>query len=230
MVGPGSPRGSNTASCPKTTRTEGSHYRLITRNSYLVINADESEPGTCKDREILRHDPHKLVEGALVVGFAMRARAAYIYSRGEFWVEQVELQKAIDEAYAKGFIGKNACGSGYNFDVYLHSGAGAYICGEETVSALFLKLGPHRVARGEAGQAEAQAAFPGWRRALWLPDDCYERRDCGGLPDYYEAGRRLVRQLRAPEQQGHQIVRNFRAREQPVRCRGGDEHFAQGAD
>ncbi len=97
-----------------------------------MINADESEPGTCKDREILRHDPHKLVEGALVVGFAMRARAAYIYVRGEFWVEQVELQKAVDEAYQKGFLGKNACGSGYNFDVYVHSGAGAYICGEET--------------------------------------------------------------------------------------------------
>lgn len=102
------------------------------RPSYLVINSDESEPGTCKDREILRHDPHKLVEGALVVGFSMRAKAAYIYVRGEFWVEANCLQQAVDEAYAKGFIGKNACGSGYDFDVYVHTGAGAYICGEET--------------------------------------------------------------------------------------------------
>ena len=102
------------------------------RPSYLVINSDESEPGTCKDREILRHDPHKLVEGALVVGFSMRAKAAYIYVRGEFWYEQVQLQRAVDEAYAKGLIGKNACGSGYDFDVIVHSGAGAYICGEET--------------------------------------------------------------------------------------------------
>jgi len=102
------------------------------RPSYLVINADESEPGTCKDREIMRHDPHKLVEGALVVGFSMRAKAAYIYVRGEFWYEQVQLQRAVDEAYAKGFLGKNACGSGYDFDVVVHSGAGAYICGEET--------------------------------------------------------------------------------------------------
>jgi len=102
------------------------------RPSYLVINADESEPGTCKDREILRHDPHKLVEGALVVGFGMRAKAAYIYVRGEFWYEQVQLQRAVDEAYAKGMLGKNACGSGYDFDVVVHSGAGAYICGEET--------------------------------------------------------------------------------------------------
>lgn len=102
------------------------------RPSYLVINADESEPGTCKDREIMRHDPHKLVEGALCVGFGMRAKAAYIYVRGEFWFEQVQLQRAVDEAYAKGFVGKNACGSGYDFDVYVCSGAGAYICGEET--------------------------------------------------------------------------------------------------
>jgi NADH dehydrogenase (ubiquinone) flavoprotein 1 len=102
------------------------------RPSYLVINADESEPGTCKDREIMRHDPHKLVEGALVVGFSMRAKAAYIYVRGEFWYEQVQLQRAVDEAYKKGFLGKNACGSGYDFDVIVHSGAGAYICGEET--------------------------------------------------------------------------------------------------
>merc|ERR1719329_1907836 len=102
------------------------------RPSYLVINADESEPGTCKDREILRHDPHKLVEGALVVGFSMRAKAAYIYVRGEFWYERLQLERAIAEAYEKGLIGKNACGSGYDFDVYAHGGAGAYICGEET--------------------------------------------------------------------------------------------------
>jgi NADH dehydrogenase (ubiquinone) flavoprotein 1 len=98
----------------------------------LVINADESEPGTCKDREIMRHDPHKLVEGALIVGFAMRAKAAYIYVRGEFWYEQLQLQQAVDEAYKAGYLGKNACNSGYDFDVVVHSGAGAYICGEET--------------------------------------------------------------------------------------------------
>ena len=105
---------------------------LTYRPSYLVINADESEPGTCKDREIMRHDPHKLIEGALVVGFAMRACKAYIYVRGEFWYEIAQLQRAVDEAYAKGLIGKNASGSGYDFDVVVHGGAGAYICGEET--------------------------------------------------------------------------------------------------
>merc|ERR1712185_341031 len=102
------------------------------RPSFLVVNADESEPGTCKDREIMRKEPHKLVEGCLIAGFAMRARAAYIYIRGEFFNEAMILEEAIHEAYQKGFLGANACGSGYDFDVYLHRGAGAYICGEET--------------------------------------------------------------------------------------------------
>jgi NADH-quinone oxidoreductase subunit F len=120
--------------------------------SYLVINADESEPGTCKDRDILRHDPHKLVEGALIAGFAMRAKAAYIYIRGEFYNEASAVKKAIEEAYEAGLVGKNACGSGYDFDVYLHRGAGAYICGEET--ALLESL------EGKKGQPRLKPPFP----------------------------------------------------------------------
>ena len=122
------------------------------RPSYLVINADESEPGTCKDREILRHDPHKLIEGALVVGFSMRAKAAYIYVRGEFWFERLQLEKAVKEAYDEGFLGKNACGSGYDFDVYVQGGAGAYICGEE--SALIESL------EGKPGRPRLKPPFP----------------------------------------------------------------------
>ncbi len=102
------------------------------RPSYLVINADESEPGTCKDRDIIRHEPHTIIEGALIASFAMGAHACYIYIRGEFYHEAVAMQKAIDEAYDAGLVGKNACGSGWDFDIYLHRGAGAYICGEET--------------------------------------------------------------------------------------------------
>ncbi|HET9459699.1 MAG TPA: NADH-quinone oxidoreductase subunit NuoF [Sphingomicrobium sp.] len=100
--------------------------------NFLVINADESEPGSCKDREIIRHDPHKLLEGALLSGFAMRARAGYIYIRGEFIREAEVLEKAVAEAYEAGLLGKNAAGSGYDFDLFVHRGAGAYICGEET--------------------------------------------------------------------------------------------------
>ncbi|WP_432200381.1 NADH-quinone oxidoreductase subunit NuoF [Erythrobacter sp. W53] len=122
------------------------------RPSFLVINADESEPGSCKDREIIRHDPHKLIEGALVAGFAMRARAAYIYIRGEYIREAETLQKAIDEANAAGLIGKNASGSGYDFDVFLHRGAGAYICGEETAMIESLE--------GKKGQPRLKPPFP----------------------------------------------------------------------
>jgi NADH-quinone oxidoreductase subunit F len=122
------------------------------RPHYLVVNADESEPGTCKDRDILRHDPHKLVEGCLVASFAMGAHAAYIYIRGEFYNEALNLQRAIDEAYEAGLIGKNACGSGWDFDLYLHRGAGAYICGEET--ALLESL------EGKKGMPRLKPPFP----------------------------------------------------------------------
>ncbi len=122
------------------------------RPSYLVINADESEPGSCKDREIIRHDPHKLIEGALVAGFAMRAVAAYIYIRGEYVREAETLFAAVREAYAAGLIGKNACGSGYDFDVVVHRGAGAYICGEETAMLESLE--------GKKGQPRLKPPFP----------------------------------------------------------------------
>lgn len=122
------------------------------RPSYLVVNADEGEPGTCKDREIMRHDPHKLVEGCLIAGFAMRAHAAYIYIRGEFVEPADNLQRAIDEAYEAGFLGPDACGSGYAFDVYLHRGSGAYICGEET--ALIESL------EGHQGKPRLKPPFP----------------------------------------------------------------------
>lgn len=135
--------------------TKPFHIRLtmcFDRPRYLVVNADEGEPGTCKDREILRGDPHKLVEGCLVAGRAMNANAAYIYIRGEFFQEANHLQQAIDEAYKAGLIGKNACGSGYDFDVYVHRGAGAYICGEET--ALIESL------EGKQGKPRLKPPFP----------------------------------------------------------------------
>lgn len=122
------------------------------RPSYLVVNADEGEPGTCKDRDLMRHDPHKLIEGCLIAGFAMRAVAAYIYIRGEFFREAEALNSAIEEARAKGFLGENACGSGYSFDVHVHRGAGAYICGEET--ALIESL------EGKKGQPRLKPPFP----------------------------------------------------------------------
>lgn len=102
------------------------------RPAYLVVNADESEPGTCKDRALLAHEPHKLIEGALLAGFAINAHVGYVYVRGEFFREAERLEAAIREAYAAGLLGQNAADSGWDFDLYVHRGAGAYICGEET--------------------------------------------------------------------------------------------------
>ena len=121
------------------------------RPHYLVVNADESEPGTCKDREILRHDPHTLVEGCLVAGAAMGAHVGYIYVRGEFIRERERLQAAIDEAYEAKLIGKGNV-TGWDFDLYVHHGAGAYICGEET--ALLESL------EGKKGQPRMKPPFP----------------------------------------------------------------------
>jgi len=122
------------------------------RPCYLVVNADESEPGTCKDRDIIRHDPHKLIEGCLIAGSAMGASAGYIYIRGEYAYEAKILQAAIDEAYDAGLLGKNAAGSGYDYELYLHRGAGAYICGEET--ALIESL------EGKKGMPRMKPPFP----------------------------------------------------------------------
>ena len=122
------------------------------RPHYLVVNADESEPGTCKDRDIMRHDPHLFIEGCLVASFAMKAHACYVYLRGEYVDERIALQKAVDEAYAAGLLGKNAADGGWDFDLYVHHGAGAYICGEET--ALLESL------EGKKGQPRLKPPFP----------------------------------------------------------------------
>ena len=119
---------------------------------YLVVNADESEPGTCKDRDMIRFDPHRLLEGCLLSAVGIGAHHAYIYIRGEFVREAEVLQTAIEEAYAAGLLGKNAAKSGYDFDLYLHRGAGAYICGEET--ALLESL------EGKKGQPRLKPPFP----------------------------------------------------------------------
>jgi NADH-quinone oxidoreductase subunit F len=142
--GAGFPTGMKWSFMPKQS-TDG-------RPHYLVVNADESEPGTCKDRDILRNEPHKLLEGCLIAGFAMGAHSAYIYVRGEFFNEGSALLQAIDEAYDKGLLGKNAAGSGWDFDIILHRGAGAYICGEET--ALIESL------EGNKGQPRNKPPFP----------------------------------------------------------------------
>ncbi len=145
-------RGRGGAGFPTGVKWSFMPKEVTNRPHYLVVNADESEPGTCKDRDILRNEPHKLIEGCLIAGFAMRAHVAYIYIRGEFVNEYKVLQGAIDECYESGLLGGNAVNSGWSFDIFVHRGAGAYICGEET--ALLESL------EGKKGQPRLKPPFP----------------------------------------------------------------------
>ncbi len=106
--------------------------RTSPKPKYIVINADESEPGTCKDRLLMEYDPHQLIEGIIIAGLAMDAHKGYLYIRGEYRFIIEHMNRAIEEAYKRGYLGKNICGTGFDFDLYTHSGAGAYECGEET--------------------------------------------------------------------------------------------------
>jgi NADH-quinone oxidoreductase subunit F len=144
-------RGRGGAGFPTGLKWSFMPKQLGERPHYLVVNADESEPGTCKDREVMRNDPHLLIEGCLIAGCAMSARTGYIYVRGEFIRERERLQAAIDEAYEAKLIGKNNV-HGWDFDLHLHHGAGAYICGEET--ALLESL------EGKKGQPRLKPPFP----------------------------------------------------------------------
>ena len=122
------------------------------RPKYVVCNADESEPGTGKDRDLMRYDPHQLIEGMIIAGFALGSNTSYIYIRGEYWFIKEILEKAVAQAYEKGYLGKNILGSGFDHDLYVHPGAGAYICGEET--ALLESL------EGKRGHPRLKPPFP----------------------------------------------------------------------
>ena len=128
---------------------------------YLLCNADESEPGTFKDRELLRWDPHQLIEGCLIGAHAIRAQHVYIYCRGEFFEASAVLARAVEEAYAAGYIGKNIMGSGVDIDLTVHIGAGAYICGEET--------GLMNSLEGRRGQPRVKPPFPAAVGAFGMP-------------------------------------------------------------
>jgi NADH-quinone oxidoreductase subunit F len=149
------------------------------RPSYLVVNADESEPGTCKDREIMRNDPHLLVEGCLIASFAMGAHACYIYVRGEFILERERLQAAVDQAYEAKLIGKDNI-HGWPFDLYVHHGAGAYICGEET--ALLESL------EGKKGQPRLKPPFPANMGLYGCPTTVNNVETIAQVPDIMRRG------------------------------------------
>ncbi|MBE0531481.1 MAG: NADH-quinone oxidoreductase subunit NuoF [Rhodospirillales bacterium] len=167
------------------------------RPHFLLINADEGEPGTCKDRDILRNEPHKLIEGALLSGFAMGAHTAYIYIRGEFFRETEAVQKAVDEAYAAGLIGPDACGSGWTFDIHLHRGAGAYICGEET--ALIESL------EGRKGQPRLKPPFPANVGLYGCPTTVNNVETIAVVPEILRRGAKWFASLGRPKNTGTKI-------------------------
>ncbi len=164
---------------------------------YLVINADESEPGTCKDRDILRHEPHKLVEGALLAGFAINAHVGYVYVRGEFFREAEHLKAAIHEAYKEGLLGKNAAGSGWDFDLYVHRGAGAYICGEE--SALLESL------EGRKGMPRLKPPFPALMGLYGCPTIINNVETIANVPTILRRGGKWFASLGKPDSAGTKI-------------------------
>ena len=152
----------------------------VTRPHFLLVNADEGEPGTCKDREVIRNDPHKLIEGTLLAGFAIGAHTSYVYIRGEFFREAEVLQSAIDEAYAAGLLGADACGSGWAFDIYIHRGMGAYVCGEE--SALIESI------EGKKGQPRMKPPFPANVGLYGCPSTVNNVETIASVPDILRRG------------------------------------------
>ena len=203
--GAGFPTGLKWSFMPKTVDPKRPHY--------LVINADESEPGTCKDREIMRNDPHTLVEGALIASFAMGAHACYIYVRGEYIQERERLEAAVDEAYEARLIGKDNI-HGWPFDLYVHHGAGAYICGEETAMLELLE--------GKKGMPRMKPPFPAGMGLYGSPTTVnnveFDRRRAHDPA----AWRIVVHKFRRTQQFWHQGLLRLRPRQQAMQCRGGD--------
>lgn len=165
--------------------------------TYLVVNADESEPGTCKDRDILRYEPHKLLEGVLLAGRAIQSSTAYIYIRGEFYDEYLVLREALEEAYKEGFLGKDACKSGYDFNVFIHRGAGAYICGEETAQLESIE--------GKKGFPRIKPPFPATVGLFGCPTMINNVETIAMIPDILYRGGEWFASLGKPNNTGTKI-------------------------
>jgi NADH-quinone oxidoreductase subunit F len=157
---------------------------------YLVCNADESEPGTFKDRLIMEKDPHLLIEGCLIASYAIRASACYIYIRGEFYAAARLMERAIAEAYARGYAGRNILGSGYDCEVVLHEGAGAYICGEET--ALMTSL------EGNRGYPRLKPPFPAQAGVWGKPTTINNVETLANVPFIVERGAEWYQSIGKP--------------------------------
>ena len=184
--------------------------------TYVTVNFDESEPGTCNNRELVEREPHALIEGAAIAARAIDCRLAFIYIRGEYLWQGTVLQRALDEAYAAGYLGQGIMGRDYDLDIVLHRGAGAYICGEET--ALLL------VARGLPGPAPAASAVPGGRGPVRVADGDQQRRDADERAAHREQRRRLVQEVGHREGARHEDVHDQRQGGAPRQLRAAAGH------
>ncbi|GHV13323.1 NADH-quinone oxidoreductase subunit F [Fibrobacterales bacterium] len=164
---------------------------------YIAVNADEGEPGTFKDHFLMREDPHKLIEGLIIAGWALGARNAYIYVRGEFLPAIESLTSAIREAYAANLLGKNICGTKYSLDITVHRGAGAYVCGEET--ALINSL------EGQKGQPRLKPPFPAVNGAWNMPTCVNNVETIMALPWILENGAEAYAALGTPKAGGTKV-------------------------
>ncbi len=162
----------------------GMKWGFIPKNSekpkYLVCNADESEPGTCKDRQIIRYTPHLLIEGLIIGSYAIGCHHSYVYIRGEYVREAELLNAAIEEAYKNGYLGKNVFGSGFDLDITVHRGAGAYICGEET--GLLNSL------EGKRGEPRVKPPFPAVSGAFSCPTAVNNVESIANVPHIIRLG------------------------------------------
>src|SRR5258705_3088523 len=180
----------------------GLKWSFVPRNSpkprVIVINADESEPGTCKDRLLMEYDPNQMIEGILIAGLAVDAHVGYIYIRGEYRYLIEIMDNALAEAYAKGHLGKNIAGTGWDFDLYTHSGAGAYECGEET--ALLDSL------EGKRGVPRMKPPFPAVAGAWASPTLLNNVETYSAVPFIIREGGKAFADLGTPKNGGTRLV------------------------
>ena len=166
-------------------------------DKYIVCNSDEGEPGTCKDRDILRYNPHQLIEGMIIAGYCIGAGAGYNYIRGEFWEPYERFEAALEEAYQSGFLGKNIQGSDFSFDLYTHLGAGAYICGEET--ALLESI------EGKKGQPRFKPPFPAGFGLYGKPTTINNTETLASVPVILQNGGKWFLEIGKPNNGGTKL-------------------------
>ena len=169
----------------------GLKWSFIARNApgqkYVVCNSDEGEPGTFKDRDVLRYNPHQLIEGMVIAGYAIGATRGYNYIRGEFWEPYERFEAALEEARAAGFLGRDLMGSGFDFELHSHLGAGAYICGEET--ALLESI------EGKKGQPRYKPPFPAHFGLYGQPTIINNTESLASIPVIMEKGGQWFKEL-----------------------------------